>query len=53
MSEQQKQDSNTLATLLKNLPKEDQLQVQGVIVGMQLARKTANPSPSIKGQNST
>lgn len=45
MSEQQKQDFRDLATLLKDLPKEDQLQVQvqGVIAGMKLARKVSGP----------
>lgn len=40
MSEQQKQDSFILATLLNDLSREDCLQVQGVIAGMKLARKT-------------
>ncbi len=39
MSEKEKRDSHDLATLLKDLPKEDRLQVQGVIAGMRLARK--------------
>lgn len=43
MSEQQKQDSRDLATMLESLPKEDRLQVQGVIAGMNLARKTSAP----------
>ena len=38
MSEQQKQDSRDLVNLLKDLPQEDRLQVQGVIAGMKLAR---------------
>ncbi len=41
MSEQQKQDSCDVATMLKDLPKEDRLQIQGVIAGMRLARKGA------------
>lgn len=43
MSEQEKQDSRDLALMLKELPKEDRLQVQGVIAGMQLARKMSGP----------
>lgn len=39
MSEQEKRDSRDLTALLKDLPKEDLLQVRGVIVGMKLARK--------------
>lgn len=39
MSEQEKRDSRDLALMLKELPKEDRLQVQGVIVGLKLARK--------------
>jgi len=41
MSDQQKQDSRELATMLEALPKEDRLQVRGVITGMQLARRVA------------
>lgn len=43
MSEQQKQDSRDLAALLKDLSKEERLQVQGVIAGMRLARKISAP----------
>lgn len=39
MSEQEKRDTRDLATLLKDLPKEDRLQIQGVIAGLKLARK--------------
>lgn len=39
MSEQEKRDSCDLATMLKDLPKEDMLRVQGVIIGMRLANK--------------
>ena len=45
MSETEKQDSNDLAALLKELPKEDRLQVQGVIAGMILARKVSPVTP--------
>ncbi len=44
MSEQQKESSCDLAALLKNLPKEERLQIQGVIVGMELARKSSTES---------
>lgn len=50
MSEQQKQDSRDLANLLKDLPKEDRLQVQGVIAGMKLARKVSAPDTGAEGQ---
>jgi hypothetical protein len=43
MSEQQKQDSRDLVNLLKDLPQEDRLQVQGVIAGMKLARNLSTP----------
>lgn len=43
MSEQQKQDSRDLATLLKDLPKEDRFRVQGVILGLKMARKDSGP----------
>lgn len=43
MSEQEKKDSRDLAMMLKDLPKEDRLQVQGVIAGMRLARKISGP----------
>lgn len=39
MSEQEKKDSRDLATLLKDLPREERLQVQGVIAGLKLAQK--------------
>ena len=42
MSEQQKQDTRELATMLESLPKEDRLQIRGVIAGMQLARKISS-----------
>lgn len=45
MSEQQKQDSRNLATLLESLTKEDRLQVQGVIAGIKLARKISATGP--------
>ena len=45
MSEQEKRDSRDLATMLKDLPKEDRLQVQGVIAGMKLARNLSAPDP--------
>lgn len=46
MSEQDKRETRDLATMLKELPKEDRLQVQGVIVGLKLARKgTETPEP--------
>ena len=43
MSEQKKQDSRDLVNLLKDLPQEDRLQVQGVIAGMKLARNLSTP----------
>ena len=43
MSEQQKLDSRDLVNLLKDLPQEDRLQVQGVIAGMKLARNLSTP----------
>ena len=49
MSEQEKRDSRDLATMLKDLPKEDRLQVQGVIAGMKLARKATLFPPKKKG----
>ena len=45
MSEQEKRDSRDLALMLKDLSKEDRLQVQGVIAGLKLARKvTTEPA---------
>lgn len=45
MSEQDKRETRDLATMLKELPKEDRLQVQGVIAGLKLARKvTTEPA---------
>ena len=49
MSEQEKRDSRDLATMLKELPKEDRLQVQGVIAGMKLARNLS--ALDSKGEN--
>ena len=43
MSEQEKRDSRDLALMLKDLPKEDRLQVQGVIAGLKLARNLSTP----------
>lgn len=43
MSEQDKRETRDLATMLKELPKEDRLQVQGVIAGLKLARKATTP----------
>lgn len=51
MSEQQERDSHELATMLETLPKEDRLQIRGVITGMQMARRfsatgtSAQPDP--------
>lgn len=48
MSEQEKRDSRDLATMLKDLPKEDRLQVLGVIAGMKLARKATTPDSGVE-----
>lgn len=41
MNEHLKQDNRELAAMLEALPKDERLQVQGVITGLQLARKAA------------
>ena len=39
MSEKEKCDVNDVAAELKDLPKEDRFRVQGVILGLKMARK--------------
>lgn len=50
MSEQEKRDPRDLATMLKDLPKEDRLQVQGVIAGMKLARNISAPDSNVENR---
>lgn len=35
-----------LAAMVKRLPKEERLRVEGIITGLELAQKTAPPAPA-------